>query len=306
MKKILFTLVVLLFAGQAWAAVEISGAQVGSTDEAIISFDARTEPNLVRAFSFNIQADNDANIIAVTGVNPGYYIYPGTIQIDAAGVVSDYGSPAAPQSDLPSDTLAGIDTNGVTVELASLYAPVGPGSPNAPDPCGPILSIRVSKPCCLTITANVSRAGSTGVVMESPDEVVTVNLPGAICIDWSTECMKTTHPAYADWDTWGKPACWCYARQCRGDADGIKTGPFWVAIPDLNMFRAAFNKTDLVLAAVSNGICSDSDHIKTGPFRVAIPDLNIFRAYFNKPELSVPECDKSEINDWCLPGQPCP
>jgi hypothetical protein len=301
MKKILFTLVVLMFAGQAWAAVDISGAQVGGTDEAIISFDARTEPNLVRAFSFNIQADNDANIIAVTGVNPGYYIYPGTIQIDAAGVVTDYGSPAAPQSDLPSDTLPGIDSNGVTVELASLYAPVGPSSPNAPDPCGPILSIRVSKPCCLTITANVARAGSTGVVMESPDQVVTVNLPGSICIDWSDECMKTTHPRYADWEAWGKPACWCYAKQCRGDINGALFLAKPVTGADLIIFKAAFNKTDAELAQVTNGICAD---LNMAPFlgkRVTGADLIIFKQYFNLADTSVPECPSENINYWEVP-----
>lgn len=306
MKKILFTLVVLMFAGQAWAAVDISGAQVGSTDEAIISFDASSDPCLVRAFSFNIQTDNDANIIAVTGVNADYYIYPGTIQIDAAGLVTDYGSPAAPQSDLPSDTLAGIDTNGVTVELASLYAPVGPGSPNAPDPCGPILSIRVSKPCCLTITANVSRAGSKGVVMENPDVDPTVNLPGPICIDWTTDCMKTTHPAYNDWDTWGKPACWCYAKQCRGDINGASFLSKPVTGADLIAFKAAFNKTTVELQAVPNGICADLNMSAFLGKRVTGADLIIFKEYFNDAEGDVPECDKTEINDWCEPGQPCP
>lgn len=299
MKKILFTLVVLLFAGQAWAAVEISGAQVGSTDEAIISFDARVEPNLVRAFSFNIQTDNDANIIAVTGVNADYYIYPGTIQIDAAGVVSDYGSPAAPQSDLPSDTLAGIDTNGVTVELASLYAPVGPASPNQPDPCGPILSIRVSKPCCLTITANVSRAGSTGVVMESPDEVVIVNLPGAICLDWTDECLKDSDPGYVTWQALGNPNCWCYRHQCQGDADGQATFGRYVALSDLNILKAEFGKTIAEILAIPSSGCADFDHTSTFGRPVALSDLNILKANFGVGGLL--DCDMANINEWREP-----
>lgn len=299
MKKILFTLVVLLFAGQAWAAVEISGAQVGSTDEAIISFDARVEPNLVRAFSFNIQTDNDANIIAVTGVNADYYIYPGTIQIDAAGVVSDYGSPAAPQSDLPSDTLAGIDTNGVTVELASLYAPVGPASPNQPDPCGPILSIRVSKPCCLTITANVSRAGSTGVVMESPDEVVIVNLPGAICLDWTDECLKDSDPGYLTWQALGNPNCWCYRHQCQGDADGQATFGRYVALSDLNILKAEFGKTIAEILAIPSSGCADFDHTSTFGRPVALSDLNILKANFGVGGLL--DCDMANINEWREP-----
>jgi hypothetical protein len=285
----------------ARADVNITAAQVGETNEVIISFDATGETNLVRAFALDIRLDNDANIVSATGLSADYWVYPGTIQIAADGTVSSYGSIAAEYGDLPGDTLVGPpDGNGVTLEAASLYAPVGPGSPNAPAKSGDLATLIIDKDCLLCISANVSRAGATGVVMENPDEVVTVNYP--VCIEVNVpepitdECMKDTAPEFPEWEQWGKPLCWCYARQCRGDADGIKTGPFWVAIPDLNMFRAAFNKSDLVLENVVNGICSDADHIKTGPFRVAIPDLNIFRAYFNKPELSVPECPMDNYN----------
>ena len=140
--------------------------------------------------------------------------------------------------------------------------------------------------------------------MEDPDEVVTVNYPFCIfigCFPPPPECMKETAPEYPTWEAWGKPNCWCYARQCRGDSDGYQTGPFWVAIPDLNAFRSAFNKTDVVLQTVTNGICSDLDHVKTGPFRVAIPDLNIFRLYFNKIETLVPECPSENYNWWETP-----
>ncbi|MBW8042531.1 MAG: hypothetical protein FVQ85_21395 [Planctomycetes bacterium] len=305
MKKFLLVLVVLLFATPALAAVNITVAQVGDTNEVIISWDATTETNLVRAFGLNVQLSNDANVISATGLSADYYIYPGTIQINASGDVTSLGSIVAPWADLPSDTLEGPpDGNGVTLEAASLYAPTGPGSPNAPATSGDIASIIVSGDTCITISANVSRAGATGVVMEDPAEVVTVNYPAQLCVTVfvpPSECLKDTALEYGDWGTWGKPACWCYSRQCRGDSDGIKTGPFWVAIPDLNAFRAAFNKTDIVLGGVANGICSDADHAKTGPFRVAIPDLSNFRVYFNKIETFVPECDPTDYNYWETP-----
>ncbi|MHC4498587.1 MAG: DUF7901 domain-containing protein, partial [Planctomycetota bacterium] len=47
------------------------------------------------------------------------------------------------------------------------------------------------------------------------------------------DCLSMTAPEYADWVALGKPDCWCYRWQCRGDIDGIQTGPFHVAIPDL-------------------------------------------------------------------------
>lgn len=118
------------------------------------------------------------------------------------------------------------------------------------------------------------------------------------------ECMKTSAPEYADWAALGRPDCWCYPRQCRGDADGCKTGPFWVAIPDLKGFRDCINKPILPPGCE----CYDFDHVKTGPFRIAIPDLNIFREYFNK--LIVPCCDidgdcilqpEDKYNFWIIP-----
>jgi hypothetical protein len=309
MKKILLALVVLVFATPALADVNITIAQVGEPCDGRvqISYDATGETNLVRAFGLDVTLDNDANVVSATGMSVDYWVYPGTIQIAADGTITDMGTIAAEYGDLPGDTLPGpSDGNGVTLEAASLYAPVGPGSPNAPAKTGILAEIVVDANTTLCITANVSRAGATGVVMEDPDQVVTVNVvPPCLFIDVpkdvDEECMKATAPEYAEWEAWGKPLCWCYARQCRGDADGIKTGPFWVAIPDLNMFRAAFNKTDIVLGSIANGICSDNDHTKTGPFRVAIPDLNVFRLYFNKPELSVPECPMDNLNYYETP-----
>jgi hypothetical protein len=303
----------------AWARVEIMANLTGEPNEVIISYDATGETNLVRAFALDIRFGNDVNIMEVTGISSDYYIYPGTIWIDAQGNVMDFGTPMAEYSDLPSGTLPGLDSNSITIEMASLYSPVGPGSPNAPAKSGDLVSIKLSGEfcvivvcescipvgeefCCITISGNVARAGGTGVVMEDPNEVVEVQFHN-ICDTPPPpppECMKTSAPEYSDWQDWGEPNCWCYARQCRGDSDGLKTGPFWVAIPDLNAFRAAFNKTDLVLQGVPNGICSDFDHIKTGPFRVAIPDLNIFRLYFNKHEISVPCCPDNYVNFWII------
>jgi hypothetical protein len=187
MKKILLTLVVLVFASPALAAVNITVSHVQDTNVVTIGFDATGETNLVRAFGLDVTLDNDANVVSATGtaVAPlGYWVNPGTIQIAADGTVSSYGSIAAEYGDLPGDTLVGPpDGNGVTLEAASLYAPVGPGSPNAPAKSGNLVSFKVDKSTCLTISANVARAGNTGVVMEDPNEIVVVNFPGLVCVE---------------------------------------------------------------------------------------------------------------------------
>jgi hypothetical protein len=107
----------------------------------------------------------------------------------------------------------------------------------------------------------------------------------------ATECMKNTDPNYAVWSTWGKPNCWCFKRQCRGDADGVKTGGVWVQTYDLNLLKSAFNKADTIVKNIPNGICADLNHAKTGGVRVQTLDLNILKSFFNKAESSVPCCD---------------
>jgi hypothetical protein len=306
MKKILFVLAALVFASPALADVNITAVQVGEPAEGRvqISWDASSETNLVRAFGLNVTLDNDANVVSATGMSTDYWVYPGTIVIAADGTITDAGSIAAEYDDLPSDTLPGPpDGNGVTLECASLYAPVGPGSPNAPATSGILAELVVDKSCTLCISANVSRAGATGVVMENPDEVVTVNYP-AVCLDVvveADECMKTTHPAYADWETWGKPDCWCYAKQCRGDINGALFLGKPVTGADLIIFKAAFNLADGDLAGVTDGICAD---LNMAPFlgkRVTGADLIIFKQYFNIADASVPECDDTHINFWETP-----
>jgi hypothetical protein len=297
MKKILLTLVVLVFAAPALAAVDITVSHVQDTNVVTIGFDATGETNFVRAFGLDVTLSNDANVVSATGLSADYWVYPGTIQIAADGTISFIGSIAAEYGDLPGDTLVGPpDGNGVTLEAASLYAPVGHPSPNEPNKAHDLVELIIDKDCLLCISANVSRAGATGVVMENPDEVVTVNYP--VCIEVNVpegevECYKNPLNAdYAEWDAVGKPNCWCYTRQCHGDADnamggGPKTGYYAVGPGDLNILIAGW----LVLepgfgpgiGSIPNGICADFAHDqgggpKTGYYRVGPSDLNILIA----------------------------
>ena len=75
---------------------------------------------------------------------------------------------------------------------------------------------------------------------------------------------------YANWVTNGRPACWAYPRQCRGDADGKKLGTLWVSNNDLILLKAAISKNPLP----ANGTCSDFDHKKLGTLWVSGNDLN--------------------------------
>jgi len=105
-------------------------------------------------------------------------------------------------------------------------------------------------------------------------------------------CFPCAHPDYFQWLDVGKPDCWCYPRQCHGDADGLPYGKnnYWVAIPDLTILKNAWNKPLGLL--VGNEICADFDHLPYGKnnYRVAIPDLTILKANWNIPNGPDPNC----------------
>jgi hypothetical protein len=75
--------------------------------------------------------------------------------------VSDVGTPIADVADAPSDTLDGLGSGGVTIEMGSLYAS---GETPPPD-TGDLLTLTVSGPCNVSIAENVIRGG---IVLEDP------------------------------------------------------------------------------------------------------------------------------------------
>jgi hypothetical protein len=218
---------------------------VGDTNQVEIWYE--TDGSLPRAFGLDITVD-DGNIVACdaamegecTATVRGHGIFPGTIDIDPGGNVLSYGSPVAPQSDLPGDTLGGLGTSGITIEQGSLYV-----DGNAPDPCGLLCTLTVEKSCTMTIAENVSRAGSGGVVMEDPDEIPTVNLgtcPISIeakpFYEGMVDCCGNviTADQVAIWEGLGEPACWYDPCHCRGDASGDCV----ISGPDVMILRAAW------------------------------------------------------------------
>jgi len=98
-----------------------------------------------------------------------------------------------------------------------------------------------------------------------------------------------------DWVKWRYPACWCYARQCRGDINGKKTGPNYVQLLDFSALTAAFGKTDVQMVAIPSSICADLNHKKTGPNRVQLLDYTILTTYFGKADALVPLCTAAPV-----------
>lgn len=194
MKKIMFVLVALLMASPAMASVDITCAAGPGPNDVTVSFTS-SEANNVRAFALDISINDPCAWIAAVDCNHvGYGIYPGSIVIDDAGVVTDDGTCVGNPAQGPAGgTLGGLGTDGVTIEMGSLYE-VGVESP--PVQSG-ILVIVTLGGCDsnddgvdVSIAENAIRGG---VVMENPDEVVTVNLTGLNrdidnCVEVGCQC----------------------------------------------------------------------------------------------------------------------
>jgi len=169
-KKIVFTLVLLLFTAPALAStVTIDANQIPDTNQVEISY--TSDGNLPRGFGLDITV-TDGNIVACipamtvgecTTDDRGFGIFPSTILIDDAPptpVILDVGTPVSNVQ----PALGGLDTNGITIELGSLYQ-----EPNAPPSSGVLCTIVITKSCIVRIAGNAGRCGESspalGVVM---------------------------------------------------------------------------------------------------------------------------------------------
>lgn len=122
------------------------------------------------------------------------------------------------------------------------------------------------------------------------------------------ECYKSTDPNYySTWILTGRPNCWCFKKQCRGDGNGAASLNKPVTNADLTNFKAGFNKhisllrtTNVVDSAGVPGVCGDYNHTSSLGKPVTNADLIIYKAYFNKANTPgvVPDCNSTHINFW--------
>jgi hypothetical protein len=106
------------------------------------------------------------------------------------------------------------------------------------------------------------------------------------------------HPDYSEWVAVGEPVCWCYSRQCHGDADGKSQGKqkYWVSTNDLDILIAAWNKPFAEIDGQTvNGvplICADFDHEAQGieNYRVSSDDLDILIANWSQANAPAADC----------------
>jgi hypothetical protein len=166
----------------------------------------------------------------------------------------------------------------------------------------------------------VGKTASCGAVADFT--VATQNPTGGGTVDCGTavdfdicECYYG-QADYAQWVEVNKPICWCYPRQCHGDADGKKTGNVatgyaYVEQPDLDLLGLGWKVKDPtkgpgILNLQIGGVpvaCADFAHNKTGNVatgyaRIEQPDLDRLGLYWKVKE---PTKGPGTPAD-CLPG----
>lgn len=166
-------------------AVAGYGSGMGDANLVHVMYDATSEANNVRAFAVNIKlADPNSGENALidyvivgsyhvgecNSTDRGYGIFPGSIQIDAGGNVTDDGCPVVGGTVDDVNGIIDLDVNSMIIEMGSLYT-----GANSPPKSGELLQFRVNnKVCSVVITEDTQRGG---VVMENPNQSVSVVLP---------------------------------------------------------------------------------------------------------------------------------
>ena len=149
-------------------AVVITCVDEGS-DIVRIDYDATDETVLPVAFALDVTVDNGAVIQVIydyivgdsTAANRGFGIFPASIEFDAQGGVSHWGSPHMNPTQTPG-VQPGLGTSGVTIGMATRYA----GSENAPLPTGTLCRFRVDPRGAATVNVKVAaNAFGGGVVL---------------------------------------------------------------------------------------------------------------------------------------------
>jgi hypothetical protein len=301
MRRIVFVLAVVFMVGTP-ARAEVLITCVDQADEAnvVISFD-NSEGQHVRGFALDIMVDG-GTITAVECLSSDYYIYPGSIQISDNEVTS-FGTCVCDVG-LHPDTLPGLDTNGVTIEMAAAYSPNDPEHNIPPADSGDLVKITIdhnTSPSVLCssyyfgITVAIRANGIRGGVVMEDASTVEPNAPGCGSDVTYIPCMASGHPDYAEWQNVCEPNCWCYPRQCHGDMDCAQEyGTYWVLLNDLNDFKDCFGLTGI--GCGHECLCADFAHdTEYGTYRVLLNDLNIFKTYFGST--SVPCCDADQDCD---------
>lgn len=317
MKRLMCLLVALMVA-PAMAGVTISVVDNGDLTADIVVVadgdDADANGSLIAGIALDVSVDAgqilEVSNYKITGESvvgdKGYGIFLGTITFtgDDPVMIEDTGTPVAP-ADAP-DNPPQLPGPACVLEFGALYDQAVPEA--APEATTVLCKIAVSEACNMTLAANSTRGG---VVRIGGGAVAANFVGGPITGSAPEECMKPSHPDYERWVQFGKPDCWCYKYQCKGDADGknqgnVVTGFYPVGTLDIEVLLTAYLVREANIGAIPGAICADFDrksqgNIVTGYYPVGTDDINVLLDSYLVREANMTECDATHINFWIEP-----
>ena len=295
MKKIFFALIIVILAAPVRADIAITATDLGDGKVAI----GYSGGERARAFALDITVTAGAIVDVNPNVkgdnNGGYGIFPAnfsryiSVNPETGEVddwdIADYTPVAGPDD---PGALGGLGTNGITIEMGSLY------DANAPALSGTLCTVTCSEACLISVATNALRGN---VVLEDGSEA-TVVLDGAREVPVSGAISASAFSALSSvqrsqWVAVGRPSCWLRSvnpRQCHGDADGSyqSSSKYWVSTSDLDILISAWNKP--LSALTGNQICADFDHMAQSGYRVSANDLDILIANWQIADGPAPDC----------------
>ena len=177
MKKYILGLIVLAIAVPGLADINLTVQDVNGL--AAIYYEC-TDNEIVRAFALDITVDT-GSIIGISGFHigestaqkQGYGFFPASfrnyLEVDPnTGDVNDWNvenyTPLADVNDAPENTLAGLETDGVTLELGGFWIPDDELA--IPGPVGLLCLLELSEKATVSIAPNKIRGG---IVLTSPE-----------------------------------------------------------------------------------------------------------------------------------------
>jgi len=310
MKKVVCLIAVLALTASVAVADPITitaQGNVPSNGYITIGYSGATGAKPV-GFSFIVDCGAGGNVAAAGDINKGDSFFDVFIDF-ASDDPAAYQAGADPLTGIwaAANPLAKTDAAGAVTLPAVQFAVSAAELAN-------VAAIPTSGTICVLKLTKVGAAASTivtfaedtlrGGVVDVNGVAMTVTLPAATTVNFVEPPCFVGQPQEAYWVSLGSPDCWCYPRQCHGDADDFGQGktPYQpVASSDLDVLKAAYGKTTAQLLAdpmITVGghtvakACADftrSIHGKAPNQQpVAGPDLDILKSYYGKATSAVP------------------
>ena len=324
MKKVLPILLAIALAAPALADVTISAAEYPAAGSGVLRVTvSATGDAIVRGVALVLTTESGDAELAATGdvtmtnfnTNIDYFFTNGT-----GGVVGD--TPDGEGHPIAKDGEAGAidDPAGSGNQLPASTFVLSTGYLDPSEAQGGLYQVDsffdITYDLTVTSTVSVELDSLRGEVVGEELGGITVSngtgnpaellVAGVECYDGMAD--------YAEWVDAGSPDCWCYPRQCHGDADGLKvgspfTGYYYVSQDDLNILISAWQVKNPPQGGGLSGDqgCADFNHAKvgspfTGYYRVSQDDLNILIATWQVKEAP----QGSGVPGDCLPGNETP